>query len=301
MQHRFGGPWTEDKLNRIDGYLKAYMTIFKSNPAASKLGTYYVDAFAGTGRRSSPVAEDRAEGSLFEDALGDADASSLKEGSAYVALRQEQPFDRYVFVDRSPEHADNLSKLREEFPGLANRISVEVADANDFLKRWCRETDWEDNRAVVFLDPYGMQVDWTTIEAIARTKAIDLWLLFPLGQAVNRLLTRRRVPEVAHAERLTRLFGTEEWREAFYKALDEDTDRLTLFDADERSYAKQANFEVIGNFFVERLKTAFAGVAENPLPLRNSTNVPLYLLCFAAANPRGAPTAVRIANHILRP
>lgn len=301
MQHRFGGPWTEDKLNRIDGYLKAYMTIFKSNPTASKLGTYYVDAFAGTGRRSSPVAEDRAEGSLFEDALGDADASSLKEGIAYVALRQEQPFDRYVFVDRSPEHADNLSKLREEFPRLANRISVEVADANDFLKRWCGETDWVDNRAVVFLDPYGMQVDWTTIEAIARTKAIDLWLLFPLGQAVNRLLTRRRVPEGAHAERLTRLFGTEEWREAFYKTLDEDTDRLTLFDADERSHAKQANFEVIGNFFVERLKTAFAGVAENPLSLRNSTNVPLYLLCFAAANPRGAPTAVRIANHILRP
>jgi hypothetical protein len=34
---------------------------------------------------------------------------------------------------------------------------------------------------VLFLDPYGMQVDWTTIEAIARTKAIDLRVLFPLG------------------------------------------------------------------------------------------------------------------------
>lgn len=301
MEHRFGGPWTEDKLNRIDDYLKAYMKIFKGKTAASKLRTYYVDAFAGTGRRSSPVAEDRAEGSLFEDALGDADASSLKEGSAYVALRQKQPFDHYVFVDRIPEHADNLNKLREEFPGLASRISIKVADANTFLQGWCHDTDWKGNRAVVFLDPYGMQVDWATIEAIARTKAIDLWLLFPLGQAVNRLLTRRHVPEGAHAERLTRLFGTEEWRDAFYKALNEDTDRPTLFDIDYGSHAKQANFDAIGNFFVERLKTVFAGVAENPLPLRNSTNVPLYLLCFAAANPVGAPTAVRIANHILRP
>lgn len=300
MEHRFGGPWTEDKLKRIDEYLRAYMTIFKGNPAASKLSTYYVDAFAGTGRRSSPVAEDRAEGSLFEDALEDADANSLKEGSAYVALRQEQPFDRYVFVDRSPEHAANLGKLREEFPGLASRISIEVADANTFLQRWCRNTNWRGNRAVVFLDPYGMQVDWTTIEAIAQTKAIDLWLLFPLGQAVNRLLTRRCVPEGAHAERLTRLFGTEKWRDVFYKALDEDTDRLTLFDTAEVGHTKQANFEVIGEFFVERLKTVFAGVAEKPLSLRNSTNVPLYLLCFAAANPVGAPTAVRIAQHILR-
>ena len=30
----------------------------------------------------------------------------------------------------------------------------------------------------------------TTIEAIARTKGIDLWLLFPLGIGVNRLLTK---------------------------------------------------------------------------------------------------------------
>ena len=41
-----------------------------------------------------------------------------------------------------------------------------------------------------FSNPYGMQVEWTTIEAIAATKAIDLWILFPLGIGVNRLLTK---------------------------------------------------------------------------------------------------------------
>jgi len=34
--------------------------------------------------------------------------------------------------------------------------------------------------------------------------------------------------------------------------------------------------------------------------LRNSLNNPLYLLCFAAGNDRGATIAVRIANHILK-
>ena len=38
---------------------------------------------------------------------------------------------------------------------------------------------------------------------------------------------------------------------------------------------------------------------ENPLRLRNSKNVPLYLLCFAVGNPKGAPTAVNIAEDIL--
>lgn len=34
-----------------------------------------------------------------------------------------------------------------------------------------------------------MQVEWKTIEAIAKAKAIDMWLLFPLGIGVARLLT----------------------------------------------------------------------------------------------------------------
>jgi len=50
---------------------------------------------------------------------------------------------------------------------------------------------------------------------------------------------------------------------------------------------------------VDRLKTVFTKVAEKPLPLLNSKHVPLYLLCFAAGNPKGAPTAVKIAQNIL--
>jgi three-Cys-motif partner protein len=62
-----------------------------------------------------------------------------------------------------------------------------------------------------------MQVDWTTVEAIARTKAIDLWVLFPLGIGVNRLLTKSGdVPETWR-RRLNLLLGTEEWYEEFYR------------------------------------------------------------------------------------
>jgi hypothetical protein len=34
--------------------------------------------------------------------------------------------------------------------------------------------------------------------------------------------------------------------------------------------------------------------------LRNSANCPLYLLCFAVGSEKGAPIALRIANHLLR-
>jgi three-Cys-motif partner protein len=141
----------------------------------------------------------------------------------------------------------------------------------------------------------GMEVAWATIEAIAQTHAIDLWLLFPLGQAVNRLLTRHGPPEEPWAQRLTRIFGTEVWKEAFYRAPTQGR----LFGA-ETALEKDADFDAIGAFFVQRLETVFAQVVKKPLPLCNTKNVPIYLLCFAAGNPTGAPTAVRIASHILR-
>jgi hypothetical protein len=34
--------------------------------------------------------------------------------------------------------------------------------------------------------------------------------------------------------------------------------------------------------------------------LLNSQNSPLYLLCFASANPKGSNTAIKIAQNILK-
>ena len=302
-EHAFGGSWTEDKLARVRGYLGAYTTIFTKNERARHFRTTYVDAFAGTGARSAPKPPQATEGSLFEDAEADPEARSFKRGSARAALEVEPAFDSYVFVDRNPDHAEQLRRLGEEFPEKSGRISVERAEANAFLRRWCAETDWDANRAVVFLDPYGMQVDWSTIEAVAATEGVDLWVLFPLGQAVNRLLTRRRLPEGALADRLTRHLGTESWREEFYRAADaaDDEAQPSMFEGpeEERGILKTASLEAIGAFFVRRLGEIFAGVAPNPLMLKNSRNVPIYLLCFAVGNPRGAPTAVNIAGYLL--
>ena len=123
----------------------------------------------------------------------------------------------------------------------------------------------------------------------------------PLGPARGWHLaaTRNGIPTGGQAQRLTRFFGTEDWKEAFYE---EASDQPNMFDllGEESGYAKRANFDAIGRFFVERLEQVFVGVSKNPLPLRNSKEVPLFLLCFAAANPRGAKPALKIANHLLR-
>ena len=113
----------------------------------------------------------------------------LLDGSARLALKAQPQFDRYIFIDRDAKRCSELEALKVEFPNLAANIRVEQGEANAEIQKICAK-DWSAHRAVLFLDPYGMQVEWQTIEAIAKTKAIDLWLLFPLGIGVSRLLTR---------------------------------------------------------------------------------------------------------------
>jgi three-Cys-motif partner protein len=293
QHHEFGGDWTRDKLERVRKYLSAYTLIFDRNPKAQFLYPIYVDAFAGTSYHSLTHSDFTPELPLPE--LIEPDNQAFLKGSTRIALEVEPPFKQYIFIEKDPQRVQELEGLKQEFPHHAGKISVVPGDANAYLKNWCAQTDWHTRRAVVFLDPYGMQVEWSTIECIARTKAIDLWILFPLGVAVNRLLPRSGPPSESQANALTRIFGTEDWRDAFYP----QKTVLTLF-GEEEQQIKEADFEKIGKFFVNRLKTVFIKVAENPLTLMNSRNNPLYLLCFAAGNPKGAETAVKIAQDILR-
>jgi three-Cys-motif partner protein len=239
---QFGGPWTEEKLSRLRKYLQAYMSIFSTNPRAKLLKTIYVDAFAGTGFRRETPAYPPEENPLF-DVTSDSDAEALRKGSAQVALETTPPFSEYIFIEHNEEHAKNLLNLRPRFPNIAPRIKIIPEDANVYLLKWCKETDWRKSRAVVFLDPYGMQVEWTTIAAMADTKSIDLWILFPLGVGVNRLLMKQRPPEGPWADRLTRIFGTDAWQKAFYH----ESTQTDLF-VETPDLIKDADFKTIATY-----------------------------------------------------
>lgn len=290
-RHRFGGDWTDQKLDVVQQYLESYTIALKNQPFRK----LYIDAFAGTGYREARGSDgaDSGQGLLFPD-LAEAEPQRLLDGSARRALKSHPPFDEYYFIERRPSRCQQLETLKAEFPGLADRINVRPGEANALIQELCRQ-DWTRRRAVLFLDPYGMQVDWATVEAVAKTHAIDLWLLFPLGIGVNRLLTRSgQIPETWRA-RLNQFLGTEDWYEEFYRV---ESERTLFEDASER--VVRASMEVIGRYFTERLASVFAGVAPMPAVLLNSRQNPLYLLCFAVGNESAKAIALRIANHLLK-
>lgn len=289
-KHLFGGDWTTHKLDVLAGYLSSYTKALKN----AHFEKVYIDAFAGTGYRDVPRKEPEALQELPFPDLAEAEPQDLLEGSARRALATKPRFERYIFIERSPERCAQLEALKSEVPDLAGNIEIRQGDANSEVRTLCSQ-DWHSRRAVLFLDPYGMQVEWATIEAVASTQAIDLWMLFPLGVGVNRLLTKSGDIPGPWRHRLDLLLGAQDWYDEFYRI--EATP--TLFGTDDRRVVK-ASAETIGIRFNKRLESIFAGVSPSPGILRNSKNNPLYLLCFAVGNPRGKDIALRIANHLLK-
>lgn len=288
-QQQFGGDWTAEKLVRVRKYLVAYATIMSKQ----QFRYAYIDAFAGTGYRTLKQ-DDNANELLFPELL-EQESKEFSEGSARIALQVEPRFTKYIFIERDAARFSELHKLKTDFPAVQSNIVLVNEDANSYIKKLCQNSNWQKNRAVLFLDPFGMQVTWETIGAIVKTKAIDMWYLFPLGVAVNRLLKKDGNIHEAMRQKLNAIFGATDWYEAFYH-----TSMSTDLFGEYSHTEKLMGFSRIEKYFVERLKTVFPGVAKNPLPLVNSRNNPLYLLCFASANHRGAKTALKIAQDIGR-
>lgn len=165
----FGGKHTQRKLDVIAKYLAAYVTVMKKQD----FRLFYVDGFAGSGASASKADLQKAEdATLFptEDVI---------EGSPIRALGVEPPFDQYVFIDKDEQNVQSLSGLGEQFPN--RRIEIVHGDANDRLIEFCeRIGEARLDRAVVFLDPFGLSVRWRTIERIAATQKVDLWYLVPV-------------------------------------------------------------------------------------------------------------------------
>ncbi|MFI5387252.1 MAG: three-Cys-motif partner protein TcmP [Fimbriimonadales bacterium] len=292
VENAFGDDWTREKLECLQRYLAAYRLIFDTNERARHLQTIYVDAFAGSGtitigRRSAEV--DQEESLLPEFSR---DRKALIDGSTRIALEFEPGFDRYVFIEKHGRRARSLEQLRTDFPYHADKIEVHKGNSNVRLQKLCVDTDWRRNRAVVFLDPYGMQVDWETVKMLGQTKAVDLWYLFSI-MGVNRMLTRSRKPPRAWVDRITRCIG-DGWEDEFYST------PSTLFDELDRPSIKQADTKRIGRFIVRRLEQVFTGVARQPRLICTRGNSPLFLLCFACGDETGCGPALKIAQHILK-
>lgn len=271
-KHRFGGPWTMEKLRILGQYLGFYTVAL----SRTSYHTVYIDAFAGSGQCAVKI--DGVEKEI--------------NGSARIALETKPPFDEYQLLESNPARAEQLRGMVDEYPEL--NVQIHPRDANQALPSLLSGS-WKNRRAVLFLDPYGLEVDWRTVEAIARTRAIDVWFLVSLSGVYRQALLRADALDNGKCDALTRFLGTEEWRDTFYSRDNMDD----LFDGPKES--RRASWHDIAMFIQKRLKAAYLGGVNNPAILRMG-QTPLFALFFAVSNPspKAMSLAKRVAEEIMR-
>lgn len=283
MTHQFGGLWTRKKLEMLEQYLTFYTQALKNQPFT----LHYVDAFAGTGSHV-PVVEDSQPMLVpYEDF----------KGSVLTALEVNPGFHRYHFNDLNPDHINELEKIRQEHP--TRQIRIYQQDANRFVPEFC-ESLGKNDRAVLFLDPYSTQLKWETLEHVARSGKVDLWLLFPIS-VILRMAPRKEdriIPEWKGT--LDKLLGTSEWQEALYKPVERPPMDDMFGNPEDELPGERLNESELEKWVTSRLRSLFPYVAE-PVPLKNKGR-PLFLFYFAVSNPSEAAwnLARKVVTHIIK-
>jgi three-Cys-motif partner protein len=266
------GIWSElIKHNILREYLPARRRILHKNRHWFPGGDYYVDGFAGAG-------EARIRGHELR-----------VKGSPRIALDVEHPFDHYWFIEMNRSRRAQLENLSTEYS--EQRIRVLDGDCNEAITEKVTPVVRREHksRGFVFLDPFGMNLHWKTIEAVAKTHALETIINLPtmamcrggLPNAVDGLTQ-------AHVERMGRLWGSSEWKECFYES------RPGLW-GPHTVKAGPSGASKIGANYKERLQTVFPFVSD-PLVVHNTKGAPIYCLLFAGPN----ETGWKIAGQVLR-
>ena len=274
----FGGRWTLDKLQVLQEYLAFYTTALSRQPLAARpFNLVYLDAFAGTGRCGI-----RSHGPQPQ----------VIPGSATLALRNAPPFAAYHFIEPKPRHLRELQALVQADP-LAARCQVHRGTAQGELPGILARYDWRSHRGVLFLDPFGLQCDWATLQMVQATQALDvIFLLSVSGLFRNAPVAEADIgPDKAQA--LTRVLGTEDWRTAWYTNRQPD-----LFGG--QHVSRDRGWQQMVDFATRRLQSLFPLVLP-PRLLGDAGGPPLFALYLAVSNPSGAARklAQDVGRHIL--
>ena len=254
MTPRYWGYWTRVKLDVLSAYLNEFTTVskYKSDERI------YLDLFAGGTENV-----ERLSGEEFV-------------GSARIALEtNDAPFTRLRFFEK--EHAKQLqnSVRVQDRDRDWKIISGDCNDKIDEVLSGLSQYNWAPTFA--FIDPNGPDCHWSTLKSLARFKKAkyktEIWLLFADGM-FTRNLPRDGNIDPTEKEKMTRMFGTEDW--------------IYIYEArcNERLDPSDARTEYV-NLMRWRLEKQLGYKCTHFLPVFNEKSSHLYHLIFATDNTVG--------------
>lgn len=263
LRARDNGDWGRDKLSFIDHFGPVALQATKS-----KRHRAYVDLFAGPGKNIVRGSSSRIE----------YDGSPLRALQMRASSSEDLTFTHAFLVNNHlADHTalqERVARLYAEGRAVIPRANVHIikADANDAIATILTQIH-PLAYAFVFADIEAPRHwPWSSVQALnARGhKSIDLYSLFPLDMAIQRLMSWRDRGASRYAARLTDYFGTDSWQAIYQR----------------RVSAKQSpEFrKALIDLYLEQLRThwVYAGSVKDVF-LRGHQR--LYRMLFASNNP----------------
>jgi three-Cys-motif partner protein len=249
---RISGKWTSEK----HFYLQRYIEIFETSMKLKFQKRNYIDLFAGSGRNY-----------LRE-------TKTFVDGSPLIALNAQNPFTGYIFIEKSKRRITALqSRCENRFHDRV--FTFYLGDCNIKVDEVIKYTGINQALNLAFIDPDGLEVNWSTIEKLASIKRMDMIINYSEG-GINRAIGKFVKSE--NSDCLSQYFGTVDWKEIYA-----DYQRKKNFNL-HRSFIDliMTKLEKLGYVSVESIQ-----VNMEPLIRNSKRNAPQYRLLFASKHELG--------------
>jgi hypothetical protein len=252
------GPWSISKLSYLSRYLNITTTAMHSGNWRE---FHYIDLFSGPGKS-------KVKGK-----------NKIICGSPLIALTQSKRFDKCYFVDQDDKavvalenrcQALSTSTTCQFYNADGNLAAKKVVDEiaridKQFIKgKWCSFN-------VAFLDPYGLELKWSTVELLASIKVMDLIIFYP------QMALTRAMPVCLKNQspcRIDEFFGDEGWKEIYEFHL--------------KGKLRNVHRELMDHYWSKLKKLGYKENKElAPLMRSDEKRAPLYRLICASKNELG--------------
>lgn len=261
----------------LSKYMKAYATIMNNQKPIRSDGRpgrgiisrfHYIDAFSGPG----------------EWIVQDKGIESYLNGSPVLAIKCDPPFDRVWFIEKDPKRTVSLERMIAD-EGSRDRARVLCGDANERIREVSSQIN-KDERGLVFLDPYGLDVEWKTIRLLAKREIFDVFINFSI-MGIIRNTPKDGEQSETFRERLRRVVGDPGWVDDLYVGQPDMFGNVVRRRARIRPTMIAAKYQ-------QQLATEFRFVSRYVI-MRNSRNGPMYALLLASPK----EVAFKIMNDIM--
>lgn len=241
--------------------LREYLMVFAlaSKGAPERI---YLDLFAGS----------------FENKRRDRE--EYFAGSPKIALNVEPAFTHVILFEKRDKANALISSIQDTEPHKTRSWKVVSGDCNVTIDKGLAYLRNRRAPTIAFLDPDGLQVNWTTLEKLAKWKRnsktkMELFILFNVSALP-------RVIGAGHIKKLKNFYGTEEWvsiYRVYHKcSLDANILREKLVDLYRWQLEEKLEYKT----------THVIGIGDN--------NIPKYALIFATDHSVGD----RVMNYIYK-